>query len=82
MNKYTILFEMFDRKMKITVDASNEEHAKELVADRIIFHKITLVENNNAKCNNDNYTKLISNDPIVNKLADVLGMNKPKPRKK
>ena len=78
MNKYTILFEMFDRKMKITVDASNEEHAKELVADRIIFHKITLIENNDDKTSDNPF----ANDPAVKNLMDILGMTNTKKNKK
>lgn len=41
MTDYTIYFSIFNKKMKTTVKANSEEHAKSIVKDKIVFHKIT-----------------------------------------
>ena len=42
--KYTILFELYGKKMKTDVDAATphqaQEELKEIIANKIIFHKI------------------------------------------
>lgn len=40
MRKHTIYFEIFGKKLKTTVMANNEREAKELIKNKIIFHKI------------------------------------------
>ena len=40
MNKYTVYFEIFGKKMKHDVEAISEADAKRKVADKIVFHKV------------------------------------------
>ena len=40
MNQYKIYFEFFGRKMKTTITAKNESEAKQILARKIIFHKV------------------------------------------
>jgi len=40
MKGYEVFFEIGGKKMKTTVFAENQSHAKQLVQDKIIFHKI------------------------------------------
>ena len=40
LNKYTVYFELFGKKMKTDVEAKNEEHAKEIIKSKIIIHKV------------------------------------------
>jgi hypothetical protein len=49
MPKYTVYFELFTKKMKTEVIAANEHEAKEIIRNKIIFHK---VENTNDILNN------------------------------
>lgn len=46
MKKYKIYFEMFGKKMVTDIVASDEQHAKRLLADKIIFHKVKLINMN------------------------------------
>jgi len=41
MTDYTIYFSLYGKKMKTTVTADSEEQAKNIVKDKIVFHKIT-----------------------------------------
>lgn len=40
MNNYVVYFEIGGKKMKMTVKALNEELAKRVVKDKIVFHKV------------------------------------------
>ena len=40
LNKYTVYFELFGKKMKTDVEAKNEDHAKEIIKSKIIFHNV------------------------------------------
>jgi hypothetical protein len=40
MNEYTLYFSLYGKKMKTTVSASSEQEAKQIVRDKIVFHKI------------------------------------------
>lgn len=40
MKKYTVYFKVFDKKMKVIVDANNPEHAKNVVISRVNFDKV------------------------------------------
>jgi len=42
--RYTVYFEMFDKRMKTTVEADNEEQAKYMVLGRVKFHRVELAE--------------------------------------
>jgi hypothetical protein len=59
--KYTVFFEAFGRKMKTEVVASSEERAKEIVKEKIVFHKVTA-----EKTNGDEV------DQIFQKLMEIL----------
>lgn len=43
--KYTVYFEIFGKKMKAYVLAESREHAKRIIRDKIIFHKVSIDEN-------------------------------------
>lgn len=45
MNKYSIYFEVYGKKLKTVVFASSEKEAKQIVLDKIIFHKIVKEKN-------------------------------------
>jgi hypothetical protein len=81
MNKYTIFFEMFDRKMKTTIEAFDESHAKRLLCERIIYHKIVLTEDNDITEDPEDVPNQIMNNPTLENLMDIFGMNDTKPRK-
>jgi hypothetical protein len=40
MNKYTVFFEIYGKKLKTTVKAKSEAEAKKLIAEKIIFYKV------------------------------------------
>ena len=40
MNNYTLYFSLYGKKMKTTVSANSEQEAKQIVKDKIVFHKI------------------------------------------
>lgn len=40
MKKYKIYFEIFGKKMVYETDAKHEVHAKQILLDKIVFHKI------------------------------------------
>ena len=40
MKTYDVYFELFGKKMKTSVNAISESKAKEIVQNRIIFHKV------------------------------------------
>lgn len=40
MNKYIVYFEIYGKKMKTVVMAKNEQHAVQIVKDKIILHKV------------------------------------------
>lgn len=44
-NMYTVYFEIYGKKMKATIEANSEKEAKELIKNKIKFHKI---EDNNV----------------------------------
>ena len=37
---YTVYFEIYGKKMKATIEANSEKEAKELIKNKIKFHKI------------------------------------------
>ena len=46
MNTYDIYFEIYSKKLKVTVEANSEEDAKYLIRGKINFHKIVLHKDN------------------------------------
>lgn len=46
MKKYTVYFDVFGKKLKTSVVASNEEEAKRRVLDKIVFDKVEPEKNN------------------------------------
>jgi len=57
--KYTVYFEIFGKKMKTKVLATDQQEARSLVLGKVIFHKI--------ECDN-------SEDTVLNNLKDIFGM--------
>lgn len=58
-NKYTVYFEVFGKKMKTEVLATDQQEARSLVLGRVIFHRI--------EC--DNFE-----DTTVQNLKNIFGM--------
>lgn len=50
IRNYDVYFEMFGRKMRMRVLAENEQAAKEMVKEKIIFHKVTKPDEAFNKC--------------------------------
>lgn len=44
MNKYKIFFELFGKRMQYDCYADSEEQAKTIVKDKIIFHGVNKIE--------------------------------------
>jgi len=44
MKNFVVFFEIFGKRMKTTVRAKTEKEAKDIVAKRIIFHKVEIEE--------------------------------------
>lgn len=63
MKKYEILFEIYGKKLKTTIEANSEEKAKEIVKNKIRFDKITELKSNNS-------------DDIVDQMLNMFGMKK------
>lgn len=67
MNSYTVCFELFGKKMKLTdVKATSEDKAKEYVKDCIKFHIIT----DNMKLPNKRYNDFKEIFNSVSKIFD------------
>ena len=64
MKTYEILFEIYGKKLKTTIEANSEEKAKEIVNNKIRFNKITELKSNN----NDN--------GILDQMMNMFGMKK------
>lgn len=62
MKKYEILFEVYGKKLKTTIEANSEEKAKEIVKNKIRFDKITELR-----------TK---DDDILDQMMGMFGMKK------
>ena len=59
MKKFTVLFEIFGKKLKTDVMATSEEKAKQMIRDRIVFHAVR--ESRPA-------------EPTLQHLKDIFGM--------
>jgi hypothetical protein len=44
MNTYTVYFEIFGKKMKVEVKAVSQDAARNVVRQKLIFHKVVLEE--------------------------------------
>ena len=44
MKQYEVKFEVYGKKLKVTVQAETEQHAKRIVKQDIIFHSIKELE--------------------------------------
>ena len=40
MKKYNVYFEIYGKKMKATVEAENQDSAREMIRSKIDFHKV------------------------------------------
>jgi hypothetical protein len=47
--KYTVYFELYGKKMKTVVDARDTIEVKNIIKDKIIFHKIEADKSNDIK---------------------------------
>lgn len=47
--KYTVYFELYGKKMKTVIDARDTIEAKNIIKDKIIFHKIEADKSNDIK---------------------------------
>jgi len=44
MKKFKVYFEIFGKKMKTSITANSKEEAKQLLMEKIIFHKVEVDE--------------------------------------
>lgn len=49
MKKYKVYFELFGKKMVTEVSALEADRAKEIVKNKIVFHKVEPIMNNDDK---------------------------------
>lgn len=68
MKTYQVYFEIYGKKLKTSVLAKNENQAKEIIKEKIVFHKITIEPTNN----ND-----IDFYEMIETMKDVFGIKKP-----
>ena len=66
MKNYDVYFEIYGKRLKTTILAESEEKAKEIVRNKIVFHKVVLKQN-------DEFNKI---DDIFTNIMDVLGGKK------
>ena len=80
MKYFTVYFEIYGKKLKTQVLARSEEGAKDVVTNKIIFHKV-VVDHDMEKNGKDDYTKDLfgdGSDDFLKNFCDILGMNKRK----
>ena len=65
--KYEILFEIFNKKMKTTIIATSEEQARSILMGKIIFHKV------NKKVD----SKDMDSDEMLGKFKDLFSSDNP-----
>ena len=68
MKSFEILFELFGKKLKTTIEADSISHAKSIIKEKIIFHKITEVDDD------QDIKDFIGSDATLNNLKDILGI--------
>lgn len=61
MKDFIIYFELYGKKMKTTIPAQTEDQAKQILKDKIIFHKVQEKEKYNPV-----------DDDWLNKFLDML----------
>jgi len=75
--EYIIYFEIFGKKMKTIITASNKPQAKELLIKKIIFHKIIINNDQKIKDIDDTMSDdFIKGDDELNNLMNMFGMKK------
>ena len=67
MKNYKVYFEFYGRKMQTNVLAENEEKAKEMIKNKIVFHEV--------KKANDYFNKSVD---MLDDMINILGGKKPK----
>lgn len=67
MKNWTVYFEAFGRNLKITVTAESEEKAKDLVLQKIRFHKVEKTK--------DEFNDVID---IIDQMSEFFNPKKPK----
>lgn len=65
MKDYDIYFELYGKKMKVTIAAFSEESAKGIIKGKIIFHKVEPVDKD--------FKKALD---IIDDISDLLGIKK------
>jgi cupin superfamily acireductone dioxygenase involved in methionine salvage len=69
MKNFDVYFEIYGKKMKVTVFAENEEKAKEMVKDSISFHKVVYKKE-------DEFNQVIEMmDSVIDALQKKRGYN-------
>jgi len=71
MKDFEVCFEIYGKKMKTTVYASNETAAKKIIMEKIIFHKVVEKVDDNKDIKD-----FMGNDDTFNNLMDIFGMGK------
>ena len=66
MKNFTIYFEVYGKKLRTTIMAENEENAKQIIKDKIIFHKV-------EKSKDDYFNKSID---LMYDFLNILGGKK------
>ena len=66
MKSYSVFFEIYGKKMKVTVEAETENQARKQVKNDIVFHKIEIVKNENPQSEYKDHT--------LENLKDIFGM--------
>lgn len=70
MKTYDVFFEVFNKKLKTQILAESESDVKNIVRNKIIFHKITEV------VDEDNYNG--GDDEVFNNLLNIFNLKLPK----
>ena len=66
MKNYDVYFEIYGKRLKTTILAENEEKAKEIVRNKIVFHKVVLKQK-------EEFNQI---DDMFKNIMDVLGGKK------
>lgn len=69
MKKFTVFFEIYGKKMKTPIYALNEDRAKQIVKDAVIFWKI--VEEKNKEDKLEDLKNDLKNSPLGDVFKDI-----------
>jgi hypothetical protein len=75
MKNYKIYFEIYGKRLVTTVSAENQEHAKQIIVNKIIFHKIILTDDNDDIFSQEDNDKPTPSDyDNLDYLKNILGI--------